>query len=247
MSKCGSIIEAEKRPEVINPLSVSKNSSGKKRFILDLGYVNTHVYEDKTKFEGWKCFEHYLEGKEGFLFKFDLKNGYDHNDIFKPHQKFLGFFKVFKGNKVFRFHSFTFGLTRAPLVKYLVVRPLVKYCRFNSVKITCFLDNGIGIEYDYEEAKRKSEFVQEALIKSGFISNIQKSTWRPCKIFTWLGIAINLSSGTLKVIKSRIENILNTISLILRKIFISARILAKLAGQLISTKYVIGDIVQLKT
>ena len=40
---------------------------------------------------------------------------------------------------------------------------------------------------------------------------------------------------------------MNTIYLILRKIFVSARILAKLAGQLISTKYVIGDIAQLKT
>ena len=102
-------------------------------------------------------------------------------------------------------------------------------------------------EYNYEEVKRKSELVQETLTKSGFIPNIQKSTWVPCKIFTWLGIGINLSSGTLKITKSRIDNILNTISLILRKIFVSARTLAKLAGQLISSKYVIGDIVQLKT
>ena len=85
------------------------------------------------------------------------------------------------------------------------------------------------------------------MTKSGFIPNIQKSTWDLCKILTWLGIDINLSSGTLKITKSRIDNILNTISLILRKIFVSARTLAKLAGQLISTKYVIGDIVQLKT
>ena len=105
--KCGSIIEAEKPPEVINPLSVSINSSGKKRLILDLRYVNTHVYKDKIKFEDWKCFEHYLEGKEGHLFKFDLKSGYHDTDIFEPHQKFLGFSWVFKGNKVFRFHSFT--------------------------------------------------------------------------------------------------------------------------------------------
>ena len=49
--KCGSIIEAEKPPEVINPLSVSINSSGKKRLILDLRYVNGHVYKDKIKFE----------------------------------------------------------------------------------------------------------------------------------------------------------------------------------------------------
>ena len=47
--------------------------------------------------------------------------------------------------------------------------------------------------------------------------------------------------------KSRIDNILNTISLLLRKIFVSARALAKLAGQLNSTKYVIGDVVQLNT
>ena len=109
------------------------------------------------------------------------------------------------------------------------------------------MDDGIGIEYNYEEAKRKSEFVQETLTKSGFIPNIQKSTWEPCKILTWLGIDINLSSGTLKITKSCIDNVLNTICLILSKNYVSARILAKLTGQLISTKYVIGDIEQLKT
>ena len=56
----------------------------------------------------------------------------------------------------------------------------------------------------------------------------------------------NLSSGTLKITKSRIENILNTISLILWKIF-SAKTLEKLNGQLISAKSVLSDIVQLKT
>ena len=45
--KCGSIIEAEKPPEVINPLLVSINSSSKKRFILDLRYVNTHMSTKK--------------------------------------------------------------------------------------------------------------------------------------------------------------------------------------------------------
>ena len=39
--KCGSILEAEKAPEVINPLSVSTNVSGKKCLILDLRYLNT--------------------------------------------------------------------------------------------------------------------------------------------------------------------------------------------------------------
>ena len=70
----------------------------------------------------------------------------------------------------------------------MVARPLIKYWRFNSIKITCFLDDEIGIEYNYEESKRKFEFVQETLKKSGFIPNIQKSTWEPRKILTWVGI-----------------------------------------------------------
>ena len=109
------------------------------------------------------------------------------------------------------------------------------------------MDDEIGVEHNYEEVKCKSEFVQETLTKSVFIPNIQKSTWEACKILTRLGADLNLSSGTLKITKSRIDNILNTISLILRKIFVSARTLAKLAGQLIATKYAIGDIVQLKS
>ena len=127
MLKCGSIIVAENLPEVINPLSVSINSSGKKRLILDLRYVNTHAYKEKIKFEDWKCFEHYLEGMEGYLFKFDLKNGYYHIDIFEPHQKFLGFSWVFKDNiKYFVFTVLPFGLTRAPFIFTKVVRPLVR-------------------------------------------------------------------------------------------------------------------------
>ena len=45
--KCGPIIEAEKSPEAINPLSISINSSGKKCLILDLRPVNT--MSTKTK------------------------------------------------------------------------------------------------------------------------------------------------------------------------------------------------------
>ena len=38
----------------------------------------------------------YLKGKEGYMFKFDLKNVYHHLDISDPHQRFLGFPWVIK-------------------------------------------------------------------------------------------------------------------------------------------------------
>lgn len=43
-----------------------------------------------------------------------------------------------------------------------------------------------------------------------------------------------------------IQNIWNTISFILQNIFISAKNLAKIVGQLISTKYMRGNITSLK-
>ena len=39
-------------PDIVNPLSVSVQSSGKKRLILDLRHINLHVYKQKFKCEG---------------------------------------------------------------------------------------------------------------------------------------------------------------------------------------------------
>ena len=49
------------------------------------------------------------------------------------------------------------------------------------------------------------------------------------------------------VSEERISNILGTVEYITNNPYISARTLAKLAGKIISTKFVLGDITQLKT
>ena len=48
------ITECVSLPDIINPLTVSVQSSGKKRLILDLRYVNHFVWKQKVKFEDWK-------------------------------------------------------------------------------------------------------------------------------------------------------------------------------------------------
>ena len=54
------IVESNTIPHVVSPLSVSINSSGKKRLILDLRYVNSHIWKENIKFDDWKCFSNYL-------------------------------------------------------------------------------------------------------------------------------------------------------------------------------------------
>jgi hypothetical protein len=58
-------------PKVVNPLSVSVNSTGKERLILDLRHVNKYLTLTKFKYEGVKEEKAYASNKK-YCYKFDL-------------------------------------------------------------------------------------------------------------------------------------------------------------------------------
>ena len=73
----GSVVQVSSPPHVVNPLSVSIQSCGKKRLILALRHVNKHIWKEKFKFEDIRNACVYLPF-DHFMFKFDLKSGYHH-------------------------------------------------------------------------------------------------------------------------------------------------------------------------
>ena len=65
-------------PYVVNPLTVSAHSSGKKRLILDLRVVNKHLWKQSVKYEDIKIALAYLQ--QGFhMIRFDLTSAYHFN------------------------------------------------------------------------------------------------------------------------------------------------------------------------
>ncbi|VDI70230.1 Hypothetical predicted protein [Mytilus galloprovincialis] len=137
------IKEVSNRPHVVNPLTVSINSSGKGRLILDLRHVNKQVVYSKIKFEDWKTASQFLTS-DCFGFAFDLKAGYHHINIFPNHQKYLGFsWKFGETVKYFVFTVLPFGLCSAGYVFTKVVRPLIAHWRKDGIKITVYLDDGL--------------------------------------------------------------------------------------------------------
>ena len=90
------IFESEVLPHNVNPLSVCIQSSGKKRLILDLRFVNKRVWKPKVKFEVLKVALNYFD-KGHLMFSFDIKRGYHHVLIFPPHRTFLGFSWFYQG------------------------------------------------------------------------------------------------------------------------------------------------------
>lgn len=138
LHKLDTIEVTQSKPFVVNPLTVSVQSSGKKRLILDLRQVNEYIEKVHVKFEDMRTALMFLQ-KGGYVFKFDLKSGYHHVDICQEHVKYLGFSWVNKGIQSFyRFKQLPFGLSSAPHIFTKLIRPLVKKWRGEGKSIVVY-------------------------------------------------------------------------------------------------------------
>ena len=147
-----------------------------------------------------KCFKNYLLANKGYLFKFDLKNGYHHIDIFNSHQTYLGFsWDVEGGTKYFIFTVLLFGLSSVPRIV-----SFSEALRLYAVKFACFPEDGLGIANTYQDALSCSNFVKTTLINSGFVPNTTKLAWILCQRIIWLGIEIDINNNVLSIAPSRI-------------------------------------------
>ena len=242
----GRVMKVDVPPKVVNPLSVSENGD-KKRLILDLRYVNQHLWKKHVKFEDFKIFRNYI--REGsFMFHFDFRSGYHHIDIFEEHWTYLGFSWTENGvTSYYVFIVLPFGLSTAPYIFTKVCRVLVKYWRANGIKIVIFIDDGIGAAGTFSRAKLSSDFVKRSIELSGFISNEEKSVWDPIQSAVWLGLEIDTKLFVLKIKEKRIQKVLGQISKFLNTCKASAREISSIAGGIVSQGLVLGPITGLFT
>ena len=204
------VIENHEPPFVVNPLSVSIQSSGKKRLILDLRLDDTFLWKDKIKFEDWNNALKYFH-KDDFMFTFDLKSGYHHVDIFPDHYKYLGF--SWPMNGVVRYFTFTvlhFGLTSALFSFTKCLRPFLKHWRGKGFAVL-YLDDGWGRESSRDDCEKAAVSVKSDLIASGLVPSKENSVWCPTQIVDWLGFSWNSLEGSLCVTQRQVKDIKSNI------------------------------------
>ena len=240
--------ETRAPPYIVSPLTVAKNNHNKPRLILDLRYVNSFVYKGKIKFDDWRTMQDFVDN-EGFPYKFDISQGYHHIDIDENHQKYLGSsWKIDGKIRYFMFTVLPFGLCSAPFIFTKVVRSLVKFWRREERKICLYIDDGLGASPSLDLALDEIEFVKNSLTRCDFVINSEKSVWQPQKEFIWLGIKINLITSHFTIPETGILSIMKYIQVTIKNLpYTTARNLSKLCGKIISTKFVLGNIAQLKT
>ena len=242
--KSKAIVETDKIPYVVNPLTVAQNTN-KKRLVLDLRHVNECLVIDKIKFEDWKVALQYAE-LDNFMFSFDLKSGYHHVDIHEDYQKYLGFCWNFNGvNRYFYFTVLPFGLATAGHIFTKIMRCLVKHWREAGLRCIVYLDDGLIFSPNEALAKIHSALVKSDLASSGLVDNEDKSTWIPTQCLIWLGVGIDLSEGFLYITNRRIESVYVLIKKALFRSRLTARKLACIVGKIISMSLVFGNITSL--
>ena len=242
------IVELADSPGIINPLSVSKQKSGKKRLILDLRYINRHLYKSKFKCEDLSVAKEVLRPGD-FMFSFDLKSGYHHIDIFPEHRKFLAFSWSFADGSVryFMFSVLPFGLSSAPYIFTKILRPLVKKWRGEGKSVLLFLDDGLGAAQPLNLAKICSFQIHADLLKFGLLPNEEKCVWEPCQSIVWLGTVINTANSSIAATDKRIRGLVSDLDDLLRDLHVAVHVkrVATVAGKIMSLSNCIGNVTRL--
>ena len=246
--KSGRIKETRAPPYIVSPLTVAKNSHNKPRLILDLRYVNSFVYKDKIKFNDLRTMQDFVDNK-GFLYKFDISQGYHHIEIDENHQKYLDFSSKIDGKiRYFMFTVLLLCLRSAQFIFTKVMLSLVKFWKREGIKICVYIDDGLGVFPLSELALEKAESIRNSLTQCGFIINSKKSIWQPQKELIWLRVKINLINSRFTIPESWVLSIMESIQVTIKNLpYATARNLSKLCGKTVSNKFVLGSIAQLKT
>ena len=231
------------RPVVCSPLLVVSGSSGKKRLVINLRYVNLFLQKIKFKYEDMRTALMLLD-KGDFICTFDLKSGYHHVDIHVESQKFLGFEW---DHKYYLFTVLPFGLSTACYVFTKLMRPLVKLWRGRGIRCVVYIDDGLIAATGIERASQDSNFIRESLVQAGLVVNVEKSQWIPQQRGHWLGFELDLALGYISVPVEKVTHLKQCLSQTEGMRAISAKALASIVGRIISMSLALGPIARLRT
>jgi hypothetical protein len=120
---------------------------------------------------------------------------------------------------------------------------MVKFWRAQGFQVIFYLDDGWGVESDFDSCSLLSNTVRRDLLSAGFFINEEKSQWCPTKKLTWIGFKWDLNNSTLEFPCETIVRFNNDIKAIDNSHnAITARLLARITGKIISFMPSLGNI-----
>ena len=197
--------KAELMTHSVNPLSVQVEPT-KKRLILDCSFLNKYVIVPSFKMDDVKVGRTFFK-KGGYMFSYDMKDGYHHLLVAESFRDYLGF--AFEKEGVVKYARYIvapFGLRDVPYLFTKIMRPLVSHWRRSGIENCLFLDDGFSCAQEYEKALTDSIHIRKDLMRAGIVWSVKKSVWTPTQSLEWIGFLWDSSEGTLKVKERRVKS-----------------------------------------
>lgn len=231
--RCGHIKRCATCPYGISPIRCVPKKNGKFRLITDLRHLNNYVSPPSFSNEGIKEVLDIIQPGD-HLITIDIKSGFHHVPIDSVDRKYLGF--EWKG-QYFSWQCLPFGLNCSPFYFSKIIRPVVQYLRLHGIRVVAFVDDFLVMSKP-EHATRDKQFVLETLQNLGFTVNFEKSCLQPSCDQDYIGYTLKTDNSDgkvwLHVPTARIRKLRHDIRRTLNKGLVTARALARIAGQCVS-------------
>ncbi|KAM9954846.1 hypothetical protein ACTFIW_000949 [Dictyostelium discoideum] len=221
-----------KRVFYSNVFTVPKPGTTLHRPVLDLKRLNTYINNQSFKMEGIKNLPSMV--KQGYyMVKLDIKKAYLHVLVDPQYRDLFRF--VWKGSH-YRWKTMPLGLSTAPRIFTMMLRPVLRMLRDINVSVIAYLDDLLIVGSTKEECLSKLKKTMGLLVKLGCKLNLEKSVLEPTQSITFLGLQIDSVSMKLLVPKEKKKSVIKEIRNFLKLDCCSPRKLAGLKGKLIALK-----------
>ncbi|KAM9950946.1 hypothetical protein ACTFIT_005027, partial [Dictyostelium discoideum] len=176
-----------KRVFYSNVFTVPKPGTNLHRPVLDLKRLNTYINNQSFKMEGIKNLPSMV--KQGYYkVKLDIKKAYLHVLVDPQYRDLFRF--VWKGSH-YRWKTMPFGLSTAPRIFKMLLRPVLRMLRDINVSVIAYLDDLLIVGSTKEECLSNIKKTMDLLVKLGFKLNLEKSVLEPTQSITFLGLQID--------------------------------------------------------
>lgn len=197
----------------LSPIFLRDKPDGSHRLIFNLKNLNEFVYPQKFRLISLKKVAQIMSERE-FMVKIDISNAYYHVPVRESHKRFLC---LSYKNQIYTMNCLPFGLSSAPSIFAKITNWIASSLREKGIKVVVYLDDFLLMHQNADILTNQANWVYKFLSELGWHININKSDLTPRTKIEYLGIIWDTQLNQKKLPQSKVSNINNEISHILRK------------------------------
>ena len=229
MLEMGTIAPSDRKDLILSSIyTVPKKDSTKRRPVINLRWVNSHIRRVHFKMSTMRDVKLALT-QDCYMAKLDLKDCFWGLPLSKQDQRAVAF--RWKGTN-YVFKCLPFGLSLAPMFITKLYRHVVEYLQARGHRVMIYIDDLLILGENKQKCEDSLRATLELMKDLGAVVNEEKSCFSPEQTVNYLGFCLDSRTMTVTAPPNKIRNLKKQIRTLLRRKVASARDLASILGKI---------------